>query len=79
MNGKSANVGNFALKSGAEYLLSKYLNFNIDYIWVLGWLQLFTKNFDNDFVKLINSKDTAFNGRSYYSNTGNRFDMPILY
>lgn len=85
LNGKSANVGNFALKSGAEYLLSKYLNFNIDWTYE-HWddYSFLQKKFDNDFVKLINSKDAllvsgavAFNGRSYYSNTGNRFDMPI--
>ena len=85
VNGKSANVGNFALKSGVEQLFSNALPFNIkwtdehwdDYSFLL-------KKFDINFVNLINKYDAlivsgavAFNGRSYYKNTGCRFDIPL--
>ena len=85
INGRSANVGNGALTDGAEALLSEDLNHRVN--WQRDCWDDYTfgeRAFDASFVESINLSDgmivggaVALNGRSFYGNTGMRFNLPL--
>lgn len=84
INGRSANVGNGALTEGAESVLNEDLGRPIT--WLRDCWDDYTfglKPFDRTFVDSVNRSDglivggaVALNGRSFYANTGMRFNLP---
>lgn len=84
INGRSANVGNGALTEGAEFLLNEDIKRQIE--WRRDCWDDYTfgrSSFDRNFVEAINQSDgmvvggaVALNGRSFYGNTGMRFNLP---
>ena len=84
-NCHSTNVGNGALIAGTEFLLDQDLPKPI--IWQREAWDDYTfdlKNFDREFVTLVNRHDAiiiggavSINGRSYLKNTGTRFELPL--
>lgn len=84
INGRSANVGNGALTEGAESVLTEDLGRPVT--WSRDCWDDYTfglKPFDRAFVDSVNRSDglivggaVALNGRSFYANTGMRFNLP---
>jgi len=84
-NFHSTNIGNGALISGAETVLSEDLSESISWTPVAWDDYTFgLKPFDKKFVDLINASDgmivngaVTLNGREYLKNAGMRFDLPL--
>ena len=84
-NFNSVNVGNGALVTGLEKLISE--DFNSDIQWVREAWDDYTfgfKFFDEKFVEFINQHDgliingaVAIHGREYLKETGMRFELPL--
>jgi len=84
-NCNSTNVGNGALISGLENVISEDFNRKIDWIreawddYTFGF-----KFFDEEFVKFVNQSDglvvngaVTIHGRKYLQETGMRFELPL--
>ncbi len=84
-NFNSTNIGNGALISGLEALVSADFPRNI--VWIREPWDDYTfgfRQFDHRFVELVNSSDglivngaVAIHGREYLKETGMRFELPL--